>query len=234
MNTSRVCTEIPDSAYLSLLPTQLSEVLECSLNKRPWEEHIERFASSVVATLADQGALIPSQLEMPSISLLGLTLFHHLRTPDNPIAWFNLAVALRVTAHCSPNKSPEQIAYRLSLAASACLKTLDSHPDAIRTWTELGITLHLLDETDQALEIFEEGLKIKPDDVSLWLWKAFALEHLGLHTEALQSTKAARSFYVGEPADQNLQHLFEGRNDEETLVALLSRAEQSIRQCALT
>jgi tetratricopeptide (TPR) repeat protein len=222
--------EIPESAYLAALTPEIISIIDCALHSGSPDGQLEQFASFFLTTLEDQGALIPdsSSLGENPLKLLGLALSHHLRTPDNPIAWFNVAVALRIVALSSPQDDKRTNQHRLALAVNACTKAIQCDDRAIRSWTELGINLHLLGETTKALTSFEQALQLKPNDVSLWLWKAFALERLGNRPEALESVRRARAYYSKTP-ERAMQHLFDAPADADALVVLMNTLEKSLR-----
>ncbi len=226
-NEHATSPQIPESAYLEAMTPLLRGVVECSFGIRPYKGHIRRYASSFLEKLREQGALLPSDSD--AIKLLGLTLTHHLRHPENPIAWFNVAVALRLIASSCPNDPKEQNNHRLALAVNACLTAVHTNPTAVRCWTELGINLFLLGEADQALIVFEEGLQEKPEDVPLLLWRAFACEALGRCDDALASTQKAQALYIAGAAPEELHYLFQYQSVKEihdTSVAAIKRSIQ--------
>lgn len=226
-NEHAASPQIPESVYLEAMTPLLRSVVECSFGIRPYKGHIRRYASSFLEKLREQGALLPP--ESDAIKLLGLTLTHHLRHPENPIAWFNVAVALRVVASSCPNDSKEQNNHRLGLAAVACTNAVRTNPTAVRCWTELGINLFLLGETEQALTIFEEGLQEKPEDVPLLLWKAFACDKLGRRGEALASVQKAQGLHDAGIAPEELQHMFQYQSADALLNAVVVTIQRSMR-----
>jgi tetratricopeptide (TPR) repeat protein len=83
-----------------------------------------------------------------------------------------------------------------------CLDTaLKENPEDWRALTNRGVALSNLGRKQDALESYEEGLKIKPDSVELWSNKAFTLYQELAHTkEALECAERAISIDKYHPA----------------------------------
>jgi tetratricopeptide (TPR) repeat protein len=218
--------EIIHAPDLEVATPLIRSVLECSNGRLPANDSLERDAQTFLEILVEQGALIPPGAG--SIKLLALALTHHLRNPSSSLAWLNIAIALRVMARTSPQDPAEKNFSRLSLALDACNQSILEDPAAIRPWTELGIIRYLLGQPENSLEAFDEGLRIQPEDVSLHLWSAIALEILGRNTEALKVIKAAQKCYCEKGGPADLGHLFESSDASAILRSAMSNALSSV------
>ena len=219
-------TDISGSPYLAVTTESVQAVLACFSGLREPDSYLGSFALSFLTILTEQGALIPDQPD--GVSLLAMTLTHHVRTPNNPVGWLNLAIALRVIAVSCPHDGSQLNRRRLTLAADACMNSISISPAAIRSWTELGIIRHLSGDSNESLTAFEKALEIEPDDVPLWLWKAFLLETLGRHEEAIHATEEARAHYSSNAKSREMDHLFEDADVSLVLVRATSMIEESI------
>jgi tetratricopeptide (TPR) repeat protein len=218
--------EISGSPYLAVTTESVQAILECSRGLRKSESNLDSFARSFLAILIEQGALVPEQTD--AVGLLAMTLTHHVRTPNHPVGWLNLAIALRVIAVSCPHDGSQLNRRRLTLAADACLNSISISPSAIRSWTELGIIRHLSGDSAESLAAFEKALEVEPHDVPLWLWKAFVLETSGRHEEAIHATEQARGHYGASGRCGEMDHLFEDADMRITLMRATSMIEASI------
>jgi tetratricopeptide (TPR) repeat protein len=218
--------EISGSPYLAVATESVQAVLACSSGLRESDSNLDFFARSFLATLVEQGALIPDQPN--AVGLLAITLTHHVRTPNHPIGWLNLAIALRVIAVSCPHDGSQLNRRRLTFAADACMNSISISPSAIRSWTELGIIRHLSGDSAESLAAFEKALEVEPCDVPLWLWKAFVLETLGRHDEAIHATEQARGHYAASGGSGEMDHLFEDADVRRALMRASSMIEASI------
>ena len=224
--TREAAAGISGSPYLAVTTESVQAVLACFTGLREPDSYLDSFALSFLTILIEQGALIPDQPD--AVSLLAMTLTHHVRAPNHPIGWLNLAIALRVIAVSCPRDGSELNRRRLTLAADACMNSISVSPAAIRSWTELGIIRHLIGDSAESLIAFEKALEIEPDDVPLWLWKAFVLETLGRHDEAIHATEQARSHHTSEARSGEMDYLFEDADVSLVLVRATSMIEGSI------
>jgi tetratricopeptide (TPR) repeat protein len=218
--------EISSSPYLALTTESVRAVLACFVGLRRSDSDLDSFARSFLAILVEQGALIPDQPD--AVSLLAMTLTQHVRTANHPVGWLNLAIALRVIAVSCPHDGSELNRRRLTLAADACMNSISISPSAIRSWTELGIIRHLSGYSAESLAAFEKALEVEPYDVPLWLWKAFVLEALGRHEDAIHATEQARGHYAASGGSGEMDQLFEDADVRRALMRASSMIEASI------
>ncbi len=228
-DTREGVAEISGSPYLAVTTESVQAVLACSYGLRESDSYLDSFALSFLTILDEQGALIPDQPD--AVDLLAMTLTHHIRTPNHPIGWLNLAIALRVITVSCPHDGSELNRRRLTLAADACMNSISVSPAAIRSWTELGIIRHLRGDSTESLTAFEKALEVEPYDVPLWLWKAFVLETLGRHEEAIHATEQARESCAAGRGFGEMDHLFEGADCRCALMRATSMIKASIGTC---
>ncbi len=168
----------------------------------------ELAAEQFLWALKDQGALVPETAAPPAATVaLVVTSFNNF---DHPVAWFNLAVALRVLSVTGDPRDPRG-RDRLTACRDCCDRSLAmASEDNIRAWTERGIASELLGENEEALRSFEEGLKTDSNDIALHLWRAFALGQLGRTKEAEEVIVTAHDLYSGQNAPADFSEVFTG------------------------
>lgn len=193
----------------------------------------ERAAEQFVWALTDQGALLPkTTAHAAAIVSRVVTSFQNF---DHPVAWFNLAVALRVLSVTSDPRDPRG-RDRLIACRECCDRSLAMAGENIRAWTERGIASQLLGESDEALRSFERGLEIVPHDIALQLWRAFALVLLGRTQEAEEAIVTAHTLYSAQNAPADFSDIFTGfpnsaneLNPRTTLENVIALLESRIR-----
>lgn len=217
---------IPSTAYLECITPALGQVVERPVRRQAHDDQIDTFARSFISKIVRHGALIPPYEDPAEVLELALT--QHIRNPEQPVAWFNLAVILRVLALSCTNEGKKRNNHRLALASDACIKSLRL-ANSIRTWIELGIILQILDQKAEALSAFEQCLVVQPNDVSGLIWKAFALDSLDRHEEAITAFREARVNCPQQVNASELDHVFEEGNDEIALHAMKLMLRKLIR-----
>lgn len=165
----------------------------------------ERAADQFLWALTDQGALLPTTSAHPATTVCRVvTSFKNF---DHPVAWLNLAIALRVLSVTGDPRNA-RARDRLIACRECCDRSLSMVDGNIRAWTERGIALHLLDENEEALGSFQQGLKHHPNDIALQLWRAFALGQLGRTDEAEEVIVTAHDLYSAQNALADFSEVF--------------------------
>jgi hypothetical protein len=197
-----LAARIPD-----LLPEPIWRMLSwfASKGQEPLSPNDQRAAEQFLWALTDQGALLPKSAAHPAaIVCRVVTSFDNF---DHPVAWLNLAVALRVLSVTGDSRDPRR-RDRLIACRECCDRSLAMVGGNIRAWTERGIASHLLGENEEALRSFEQGIKTNSNDIALQLWRAFTLGQLGRMNEAEEVVVTAQTLYFAQNAPDDFSEVF--------------------------
>ena len=100
---------------------------------------------------------------------------------------------------------------RYTEAASLYERLLDFGPQTADVHNNLGLTLHYLGRTDEALQRLDEGIQIEPDNQRIWLTLGFVNRQVGDNEAARNALETAANMdaesSVGRSARQMLDEL---------------------------
>ena len=100
---------------------------------------------------------------------------------------------------------------RYTEAASLYERLLDFGPQTADVHNNLGLTLHYLGRTDEALQRLDEGIQIEPDNQRIWLTLGFVNRQVGDNEAARNALETAVNMdaesSVGRSARQMLDEL---------------------------
>src|SRR5215469_2924117 len=86
------------SEFLDDVPVEIRGLLDwygAGRPQAPPTQQMIQFASQLLGAIHEDGALIPMNIAVSAPQMVGLILFHHLRSPDETGAWLNLGLSLR-------------------------------------------------------------------------------------------------------------------------------------------
>ena len=205
------------SDFLDDVPVEIRDLLDWYGAGRPQAlptQQMIEFASHFLGAIHEDGALIPMNVALSAPHMLGLILFHHIRSPDDTGAWLNLGLSLRrMTIHHAD--VPEDVKEkRLSLALRAFEHSRELEPGNcgknIRAFIGEAFTYHQLGLYEDEVRCCASAVFADELDPRLWLLYGFALDAAGRKEEAVSIMDKAHNVYLltGKPLE--LQHVFAG------------------------
>jgi hypothetical protein len=142
----------------------------------PTQQMIE-FASHFLGAIHEDGALIPMNIVVSAPHMLGLILFHHLRSRDDTGAWLNLGLSLRRMTTQRTDVPEDVKEKRLYLALRAFEHSRELEPGNsgknIRAFIGVAFTYHQLGLYEDEAHCSASAVLADP---RLWLFYGFVLE----------------------------------------------------------
>ena len=205
------------SEFLEDVPAEIRDLLDwygAGRPQAPPTQQMIEFASHFLGAIHEDGAVIPMNIAVSAPHMLGLILFHHLRSPGDTGAWLNLGLSLRrMTIHRAD--IPEDVKEkRLALALRAFERSRELEPGNagknIRAFIGEAFTYHQLGLYEDEVRCCAGAVLADELDPRLWLFYGFALDAAGRKEEALSIMDKAYAAYLltGKPLE--LQHVFAG------------------------
>ena len=203
------------SEFLEDVPVEIRDLLDWYDSGQPQSpptQQIIDFASHFLGAIHEDGALIPMNIAASAPHMLGLILFHHLRSPGDTSAWLNLGLSLRRMTIQRADVPEDVKEKRLSLALRAFEHSRELQPGNcgknIRAFIGEAFTYHQLGLYEDEVRCCASAVLADELDPRLWLFYGFALDAAGRKEEALSIMDKAYNAYLltGKPLE--LQHVF--------------------------
>ena len=141
-----------------------------------------REGTSIASTSEEPLPSIPSAISSSKM-MGGFPGFPERETPVIPSS--NNTVEINQQAHQAfRNKDYEA-------AAKLYQRVIDLAPGSAETYNNLGLTLHYIDRSDEALVILKKGAGIQPDFQRIWLTLGFVQIGIGNYPNAKRSLERA-------------------------------------------